>query len=154
MAHRTKTRQSGAGYIEVLVSSLILALCLLAALSLYGFSMNLITKTGDEGVSYNLVRHSLEDARQKGFSSKDSGGNLALPDGTTTLYYDSLGNDEQTAPDTKTIFKLTRVISTDKIDSTGGPAPDATRTVVVTVFYNATGEKVEQSGTLLVRSGV
>ena len=154
MAHRTKHKQRGAGYIEVLVSSLILSLSILAALSLYGFSMNMITRTGDEGVAYNIARRALENARQLGFKTIDGGGNVSLPDGTITLYYDSLGADESATKGTRK-FKMVEVVtSTVHVVGTNIPAPDALRTVKITVSYADSGEQIEQTGTVLVRSGV
>ena len=159
MAHRTKRKQSGAGYIEVLVSSLILALSLLAALSLYGFSMTLVEKTGDEGYAYNIARRWLEDARQKGFPY------TKLPEGTTTRYYTAKGMDSggtdpngssSSFADAK--FRMDRVVISDKFTTVSGgathPADTSLRTVTVTVTRISTGQVVEQTGTTLVRSGV
>ena len=152
MAHLTKTKKRGAGYIEVLVSSLILALSLLAALSLYGFSMNMIDKTGDEGVAYNLARRSLEDARQLGFNY------LNLPDGTSTKYYDSVGANENGSTFATARFRMDRVVASDKMTTVSGggthPSDTAIRTVVVTVTDVRNNEVVENTGTILVRSGV
>ena len=148
MAPRTKNHRRGAGYIEVMVSSMILALSLLAALSLYGFSMNLIDKTGDEGVAYNIARKSLENARQLGFSGAN------LPDGTTTRYYDSLGNNEAGSDFSTSRFRSVRTVLSDKVNSAGLPAPNAIRSVVIEVYYSKGGSLVERTGTLLVRSGV
>jgi outer membrane lipoprotein-sorting protein len=158
MAHPTKFRQKGVGYIEVLVSSLILALSLLAALSLYGFSMNMIAKTGDEGVAYNLSRQSIEGARELGFRSKNPNGSLTLPDGSTTLYYDSLGKNESASSFPNAKFKMVRTVASDKTTTFSGgatiPSDDAIRTITVTVYLLPTNEIVEQTGTFLARSGV
>jgi hypothetical protein len=149
MVQRTKTRQRGAGYIEVLVSSLILSLSLLAALSLYGFSMNLIDKTGDEGVAYNIARKALENAREAGFSG------VNLPEGTLTLYYDSVGTSEGGTQQSTSRFRMLRTVTSDKhvIGSTN-PAPNAVRSVVIEVSYVGSGDVIERTGTVLVRSGV
>ena len=151
MAHQTKFRQRGAGYIELLASSLILALSLLAALSLFGFSMTMVGKTGDEGVAYNIARRNIEDARQFGFNY------LNLPDGTTTLYYDTFGKNPSATASTSG-FKMVRVVSSDRTTTlgTGGthPADDAIRTVTVKVYLLPSNELIEQTGTLFARSGV
>ena len=154
MAQRTKNRQKGAGYIEVLVSSLILALCLLAALSLYGFSMTLVDKSGDESTAYNICRQLLEDARRKGFNSTNGSGTIALPDGTTTTYCNSNGGNVQSSKQTDSRFKIVETVTSTKLNSLGQPAPDAIRTVMITVYYVANNEQVESTGTLLVRSGL
>lgn len=157
MVHPTKSRQRGAGYIELLASGLILALSLLAALSLFGFSMTLVSKTGDEGVAYNIARINIENARQLGFNSKNADGTLGLPDGTTTLYYDSLGNNPTSTASTSG-FKMVETVTSDKttILSGGGvvPADDALRAVVVNVYSLPSNTLIEQSGTYLARSGV
>jgi len=148
MAQRTKKGNRGFGFIEVLVSSLILAVSILAALSLYGFSMGMIDKTGNESTAYTLARQTIEHARTAGFSS------TLLPDGTVTEYWDANGLNKtgsSGAPTTR--FKLVRKVSTDKL-SGAVPAPDAIRTVTVVVYFNKTGEKLEQTGTLIVRAGV
>jgi hypothetical protein len=161
MAHRTRNTQAGVGYIEVLISSLILALSLLAALSLYGFSMNMITRTGDEGVAYNIARRDIENIRKNGFDPVASGTHT-FPDGSTTLYYDSLGGNESSTSSANSKFRLvTTVVSRkpddsgpDNVQGTNNPAPDAIRYVTATVYYVSTGEQIEQTGTILVRSGV
>lgn len=157
MAHPTKSRQRGAGYIELLASSLILALSLLAALSLFGFSMTLVSRTGDEGVAYNIARVNIENAHQLGFNAKNSDGSWALPDGTTTVYYDTLGKNPTTTAST-TGFKMVQTVSSDKTTTLGGggtvPADDALRTVTVNVYRLPDNALIEQSGTLLARSGV
>jgi len=148
MAQRTKKGNRGFGFIEVLVSSLILAISILAALSLYGFSMGMIDKTGDESTAYTLARQTIEHARTAGFS------NAVLPDGTVTEYWDSNGLNKTNSPVKGTTrFKLVRKVSSDKL-SGSAPAPDAIRTVTVVVYFNVTGEKLEQTGTLIVRAGV
>lgn len=155
MARRTKSRKSGAGYIEVLVATMILVLSILAAMSLFGFSMKLVDKTGDEGMAYNIARRGVEQARQLGFSG------VNLPDGTYTRYYEAVqrANDtsylgEVASPTSTTRFKMVRTVSTDKKNSLGQPADNAIRTVKVEVFYYPSNEKIDETGTLLVRSGV
>lgn len=150
MVRRTNFKKRGAGYIEVLVSTIILVLCLLAAISLFGFSMKLVDKTGDEGVAYNVARKALEDMRQKGFSG------AYQPDGTVTTYYDSMGNKLNSAT-SLTRFKLVQVIASDKTSSTAGgtlPADDAMRSATVSIYYYPSNQLIEQTGTILVRSGV
>jgi len=146
------------GYIEVLVSSLILALSLLAALSLFGFSMNMISKTGDEGVAYNLARQEIEAARSLGFRTFTSGGALALPEGTTTFYYDSLGGGKSATKVPTSKFKVVRVVLSDKLGTLAGgmvvPADTALRKVTVKVYVLPSNEMVDQAGTFLARSGV
>lgn len=155
MAQLTKKRQKGAGYIEVLVSSLILALSLLAALSLYGFSMGMIDKSGDEGVAYNIARKALENVRQNGFDPIDSSKVHLLPDGTTTTYYTSLGISQGATSNSDTRFRCDVKVLTDKlIKSTSLPAPDGLRAVTITVSYVKSGEVIEKTGTFLVRSGL
>ena len=165
MAHRTKHRQKGAGYIEVLVSSLILALSLLAALSLYGFSMNMITKSSDEGFAYNIARLQLEQVRQNGFDPITVSGSTkthTLPDGTTTVYYDNLGSNPSSSASSTSFFRMVQTVTSRKPDNSGpdlilgtnNPAPDAVRYVTIAVYYVKTGELIEQTGTLLARSGV
>jgi len=154
MARRTNNRQRGAGYIEVLVSSLILAMCILAALSLYGFSMSLVDKSGDESTAYNICRQSLEDARRKGFNSTDGSGNIALLDGTTTTYCNSNGGNIQSSKQGDSRFKIVETVTSSATNSLGQPAPDAIRTVVISVYYVSNNDLVETTGTLLVRSGV
>ncbi len=107
--------------------------------------MTLVQKTGDEGVAYNLARASVEDAREQGFTN--------LTEGTTTTYYNTVGKSPTSTPAT-TGFKVVRSVVSDKISS-GGPAPDAIRTVTVLVYLlPTTSATIEQSGTYLVRSGV
>jgi len=152
MAHPTKSRQRGAGYIEVLASSLILALSLLAALSLFGFSMTLVGKTGDEGVAYNICRLNIENARQLGFDYH----NLPEDRTGTTFYYDNLGQPLNSAPTEG--FKAVRTVTSDEMATLGSggqvPSDDALRTVVVVVTQIPSNQQVEQSGTILARSGV
>jgi type II secretory pathway pseudopilin PulG len=155
MVRQTKFRQKGFGYIEVLVSTLILAVSLLAALSLYGFSMGMIDKTADEGFAYNLGRQALENVRQLGFDPVDAGGNHTLLDGTTTTYYDSKGGNAAAATFPTARFRLVQKILSDRlVTGTAKPAPDAMRTVTITIYYVKTGEQIEQCGTILARSGV
>jgi Tfp pilus assembly protein PilV len=150
MAHLTKIR--GAAFIEVLASVAIIALSLLAALSLYGFSLGMTEKTADEAISYNLARKSLENARQLGFSY------LNLPEGTTNLYYDSMGNNPSAAQTSVHKFKLTRAVSSDKYttlaDGTVRPSDTAVRTVIIEVRRIKDTQLLHQVATHLVRSGV
>lgn len=153
MALQNNFRRKGAGYIEVLVSTIILVVCLLAAISLFGFSMKLVDKTGDEGVAYNIARKCLEDVRQMGFSGTN------IPDGTVTTYWDSKGNKLNAAGSTAR-FILVRKVTSDKTSTTSTgtqPADDAIRSVEVNVYYYPTisvNTRIEQTGTILVRSGV
>lgn len=135
---------------------LILSLSLLAALSLYSFSMNMIDKTADDGVAYNIARKALENAREAGFNGTNSSGTIALPDGTSTVYWDSLGQTSSSSATQLMRFKVVTAVASDKlqIGSTTIPAPDALRTVTVTVSYKSTGTQILQTGTLLARSGV
>lgn len=136
----------------MLVSSLILALSLLAALSLYGFSMSLVNRTGDEGYAYNIARRWLEESRSLGHSY------LNLPDGTTTKYYDPKGGGESDSAFNGARFRMDRVVTSDKYTTVSGggqhPSDSSMRTVVITVTYVSGGEEVERTGTILVRSGV
>lgn len=136
---------------EVMVSSLILGLCLLGALSLFGFSMTMVQKTGDQGVAYNIARKAIEHSRELGFDYHNQ------PDGTTTLYFDTFGTWPGSTTASTSGFKMVETISSDKLATQNGvtfPADDALRTVIVQVYTLPSNQLVEQSGTLLARSGV
>ena len=151
MALSIKRNQKGATYLEALVASLIIGLCLLAVLSLFGFSMTMVDRTGDAGVAYNLARRSLENARATGFS------HTLTPEGTTVTYYDSMGGNASVTQTATHRFRVTRTVSSDRYSDTSSgprPAPDSVRTVVVEVHRVPGNSLIERVGTHLVRSGV
>lgn len=151
MALRTRSKQRGVTLVEILASSLILAVSLLAAIQLFAFSMTLVEKTGDEGVAYNIARKTVENARQKGFPYQN------LPDGTTTFYYDSLGNNESASPFAAAKFKVVQTVTSDLLGSTPTgpvPAPDSLRRVLVQVYRLPDNTLIQSSGTNLSRGGV
>lgn len=151
MAHSTNQKKKGASYIEALVASLIIGLCLLAVLSLFGFSMTMIDKTGDEGVAYNLARRTLENARATGFS------HLLTPEGTTTTFFDATGGSQSSTQTANHRFRVRRTVTSDRYsDTSTGPRPaaDSVRTVVVEVHRVPENSLIERVGTHLVRSGV
>ena len=151
MARQINSKKRGITLVEILASSLILAVSLTAAIKLFAFSMTLVEKTGDEGIAYNIARRALENTRQKGFKYQN------LPDGSTTLYYDSLGNNQASASFTGAKFKLVQSVSSDKMATlpTGTvPADNALRAVVIQVYRLPENELLQTTGTYLARGGI
>jgi hypothetical protein len=81
-----------------------------------------------------------------------------LPEGTTTLYYDSVGGQENGSNFADARFRLDRTVTSDKFTTVSGgsthPSDTSMRTVVVTVTDVRSNEVIEKTGTILVRSGV
>lgn len=151
MTHRTRSSKRAATLVETLVATLILGLCLLAALSLFGFSMSMTEKTGDSGVAYNLARRTLENARATGFRYQNT------PEGAVTSYYDAMGGSASSTQASSHRFRVVRTVTSDRFSTTaGGPVPSDTsiRAVIVEVYTLPENVLSHRVGTHLVRSGV
>lgn len=134
--------------VESLVASVIIAVCIMGVVSLWGFSMNMTTNTDDRAVGYNLVRRAVEKAKSLGFSG--------APEGTAVLYYDAAGGGESGSRGNLK-FSVMTVVTSSLFEIQNGvtrPADNAVRTVVVTVRTVSNGATVEKGGTLLVRGGL
>src|SRR5688572_27251498 len=116
----------GMTLIESLVASIIIAVCIMGVVSLWGFTMNMTSNTDERAVGYNLVRRALEKAKSQGF--------VSAPEGTAVLYYDAAGGGESgTRGSLK--FSVTTVVTSSLFETQNGvtrPADNAIRTVVAT----------------------
>lgn len=137
-----------AALIESLVAAVVLSVCIMGIVSLWGFSMNMTSNTDNRAVAYNMVRRALEKSKSQGF--------LGAPEGSTTLYYDAAGGGES-ASRGNSKFSVTTVVTSSLLQTQNGvtsPADNAIRTVVATVRTLQNDTVVETGGTLLVRGGL
>lgn len=150
MAQATRLRR-GTTFIEVLMASLILSICLLAVVSLFTFSFNLTLRHDRTSIGYNIARKRIETVRQMSFKY--------APEGTVTFYYNASGSNESTAPFTGAVYRATQTISSSQYEYNSsnviiGWADSCLRTVTVTVTYIPTSAQIAKTGTYLARSGV
>ena len=143
--------RSGLTYVEALVSALVLAVSLMAMMSLWSANMSLTEKHADSTMSYNLGRSMMERIKLQGFA--------VVPEGQTVLYFDANGGQESDTQSGSHKFQVTIDVISDKtsVNGTTGevrPSADAIRDVKVTVT-RILGNVVQRvTGTILVRSGV
>lgn len=134
--------------IESLVASIVVAVCIMGVVSLWGFTMKMTSNTDDRAVGYNLVRRALERAKSQGFNG--------APEGSVVLYYDAAGGGESVTSGSLK-FSVTTVVTSSLFETQNGvvrPADNAIRTVVATVRTVSDNAIVQASGTLLVRGGL
>lgn len=79
-------KRRGFTYIEILMSSLIVGICIAGLISIWYFSYKLSLQTDRLGIAYSIGRQSMEKAKQTGFTYTTVG--------STTLYYDKAGENE------------------------------------------------------------
>jgi len=80
----------GLTLIELLVALLLLAVAISGLAGLWSFGFNTTRRSQDTGVAYNIARREIEKARNLGF--------MILPETTTTITYDGLGNPTTVSP--------------------------------------------------------
>jgi prepilin-type N-terminal cleavage/methylation domain-containing protein len=146
----------GVTFIEVLVSVAILAMSLLAMMSLWAFNYNLTQDHGTQNYGLNLARRVVEDSKLGGF--------YALPEGEFTIYADAEGGIQGGAAQADSQFRVVVTVASDRLflDQEGnviGPADNAIRQLTVSVFdlqevTGTTPRLVARTGTFFARSGV
>jgi len=139
----------GITLVETLVASLMAGVCLAGITSYWSFAYSLTAQTDQLSVAYNLGRHATEEARETGFS--------ATPEGTSVLYYDNQGGSESATLAANHSYSVTTVVSSDLTvngSSPVQPAPNALRTVTITVTLLSTGRTVYQTSTYFAKAGV
>ena len=134
----------GFSLIEVLVASVVVAVCLAATISMWYFSFGLSVRADMQGVAYNLGRKEMEDVKQAGFQD--------TAEGTSIVYFDKQGGSESATLSSSHVYKVTTVVTSSAL-SGSSPAPSALRTVTVTVTSLATGQTIYQASTYLARAG-
>ncbi len=128
--------------VEALVASLILALSVMAMISLWYFSFGITTKADNVGAAYTVGRHAMERVKLSGFDF--------AAEGTTTLYYDHLGGSESATQGANSRMRVVTSVS-----SQGGyPSYSSYRTVKITVTLLDTGETLYTTGAELVKRGI
>lgn len=138
-------RQRAFTLIELLAASVIVGTCIAAIVSTWAFAFNLTAQSDRQSVGYSLGRRAIEEVKETGFQD--------TAEGTTTVYYDSTGNNRSTTLASNHTYTVTRVVSTD-VMSGSSPAATALRTVTVTVNFRSTGTTVYQCTTYLARAGI
>ena len=83
---RRLQKRRGFTYIEILMSSLIVGICIAGLISIWYFSYKLSLQTDRLGIAYSIGRQSMEKAKQTGFTYTAVG--------STTFYYDKAGENE------------------------------------------------------------
>lgn len=149
---RVYRRRRGVTYVEVLVASLILTVCVAGIVHMWYMAFNLSVQTDQQGIGYAVGRRGIEKVKQTGFY------NTPLSPATTTYYYDATGANESTTSSSSTVFKMTIAVSCDQTttDSNGNTivADTGVLTATVTVSLNATGKTLYSSSTALARAGI
>ena len=140
LASRSKAR--GFTLIEALVATLIMALSIMAMISLWNFTFNLTVKADNVGVAYAVGRHAMERVKLAGFEFAD--------EGATTLYYDRLGGSESAARSAQHRMKAVTSINS----GLGYPSYNASRAVVITITQLNTGEMLYKTGATLTKKGI
>jgi Tfp pilus assembly protein PilV len=135
--------------VELLVASLLLCIGLMGLVNTWAFSFRVTQNTDDRGTAYIVARQALERVKMSGFSS--------TAEGTATTYYTA---NQATTTSGSAYFTVTTSVVSDLVQSgTAGvagavPAPEALRTVTVTVQKSSTGAKLFSTSTYLVRAGI
>jgi len=144
-----RSRKSGVSLMESLMATLIIAVCLMAIINVFGFAYQMTVSTNDEHAAYNIARDSIEQIRLQGFYNAN--------EGTTTAYYRRDNSFQPGGQDSNSRYKVVTTVKTDIFTTTSSgtyPATDSIRTVVVTVTNLSTGKQVCSMGTNLVSAGI
>jgi Tfp pilus assembly protein PilV len=147
---RSRRRQSGITFVELLVAGLILSIGMMGMVNVWSYSFFVTGNSDDSAIAYNLGRQSIERAKQSGFTS--------AAEGTATTYYS--GNQVvQSSAGASRYTVTTRIVSDVMKSGTSGasggvPADTALRTVSVTVTLTTGGTTLYTTQTYLCRAGI
>ena len=131
------------------MATLIVAVCLMAIVSVFGFAYQVTQNTDDQHAAYNFARDSIEQVRLQGFYNAN--------EGTTTTYYNADHSGPNPTQGANARFKVVTKVLSDRFTTTSSgtfPAYDAIRTVTVTVTNLATNNQLCKMGTTLVNAGI
>ena len=132
----------GFTYMEILISSLIIGICLAGMVSLWYFSYRLSQKTDQYGIAYSVGREAMERSKKLGFQY--------TPTGSSSLYYDSNGGSESTSQLAVHTFKAL----TTATAGTVGAGTDGLLLVEVEVFLLSTNVSLYKTSTYFVEGGI
>jgi len=159
--------------VELLVASLVFAVTIAGALSVWAAATTSIVRTSEEVICAQLARTDIEKAKATGFDNLSTGalsGGTGTYTGTTTnstyvseFYtqagaFVSYGTSLLSAPPSSAYYKLVRVTSDTNVAKGAGTSykvtTESTRTIVTTVARVSDNTVMYTMGTVLVKAGI
>jgi Tfp pilus assembly protein PilV len=149
---RQKGREGrrGVTLMETLVCTAVLAVSLMGLGTLGAFSFGMETRVDDQGIACSLARNAIESVKMTGFAYTPE-----IPASSPQLaYYDA--TESAVAASASRYTVSTTVVSDLTVSGSNPvtPAPNALRTVTVTVTRTSTGEPLAQMVTYLCQGGI
>ena len=139
-------QKRGVTMIEVLIATLLIGISVAALVQFWYFSFRMTTQAANQSVAYSIARSAIEQVRQTGFDN--------TAEGSSRAYYDANGTfPPSTTLAASSIYSVNTSVVSDKFQGSA-PAPDALRTVTVTVSLNVTGQNLYQMTTALSKAGL
>ena len=140
--NRSAPGKRGFTYMEILISSMIIGICLAGMVSLWYFSYRLSQKTDQYGIAYTVGREAMERSKKLGYQYSSPG--------VSTFYYDNNGSRESSTQTADLSFKA--VVTTTA--GTVGAGTDGLLLVEVEVFLVSTNVSLYKTSTYFVQGGI